>query len=144
MAEAESICVIAAVIEDGGRWLVGRRPEGKRHGGLWEFPGGKVHEGEPVLDAARRELEEELSLRATAVDQTLFTVRDGDSPFVIDFVEVSVTGVATAHEHSEIMWASLSELEALALAPADGAFVKWLAAGSASEPGSSPRRGGGD
>ena len=131
MPDAESVGVIAAVIEDGGRWLVGRRPGGKRHGGLWEFPGGKVNDGESLLDAARRELEEELSLRATAVGQMLFTVRDGDSPFVIDFVEVSVTGVATAHEHSEIVWASLSDLEALALAPADEAFVKWLAPGSA-------------
>ena len=127
MPEAESIRVVAAVIEDEGRWLVGRRPEGKRHGGLWEFPGGKAHEGESLLDAARRELEEELSLRASAIGQTLFTVRDGGSPFVIDFVEVSATGVATAHEHSEIVWVSLPELEGLALASADAAFARWLA-----------------
>ena len=132
MADPESIRVIAAVIEEGGRWLVGRSPEGKRHGGLWEFPGGKVHAGESMLDAAGRELEEELSLRATAVGQTLFTIRDGDSPFVIDFVEVSVTGTPTAHEHSEIVWVGLADLQALALAPADGAFVKWMASGSVS------------
>ena len=52
MPDRESVRVVAAVIERGGRWLVGRRPIGKRHGGLWEFPGGKVNDGETTLDAA--------------------------------------------------------------------------------------------
>jgi 8-oxo-dGTP diphosphatase len=41
-----SIPVIAAIIRRGERYLVGRRPDGKRHGGLWEFPGGKLMDGE--------------------------------------------------------------------------------------------------
>ena len=118
--------MIAAVVEDGGRWLLGRRPAGKRHEGLWEFPGGKLHDGESALEAARRELAEELSLEAVSVGQTLFTVRDGASPFVIDFVEVVARGAPTAHEHSAIGWFDLRELDRLALAPADAAFVRWL------------------
>ena len=58
--------VVAAVIErasdEGARLLVCRRPAHKRHGGLWEFPGGKVEAGEDLLHAARRELAEELAL----------------------------------------------------------------------------------
>lgn len=127
MPDAQPVRVVAAVIEHGGRWLVGRRPEGKRHGGLWEFPGGKVKDGESTLGAARRELEEELSVQVTSVGQTLFTVRDEGSPFVIDFVEVSVAGIAKPLEHSEIAWVTLQGLEELALAPADEAFARWLA-----------------
>ncbi len=137
MPDPESVRVVATVIEQGGRWLIGRRPAGKRHGGLWEFPGGKVEDGESTLDAARRELAEELSVRVTAVGQTLFTIRDGGSPFVIDFVEVSVAGTATAHEHSEIRWVGLRRLQELALAPADQAFVSWLAVRSGG--GAAPR-----
>lgn len=132
MTEVDAVRVLAAVIERDGRWLVGRRPEGKRHGGLWEFPGGKLHRGETLLDAARRELAEELALRALSLGRTLFTARDGDAPFVIDFTEVVVAGAATAIEHSEIAWLGLPELEALPLAPADRAFVAWLARGPGS------------
>ncbi|HAW37242.1 MAG TPA: DNA mismatch repair protein MutT, partial [Erythrobacter sp.] len=36
-------CVVALALRDGkGRWLMHRRPADKHHGGLWEFPGGKV------------------------------------------------------------------------------------------------------
>ncbi len=50
------IRVIAAVIRRGPELLVCRRPAHKRHGGLWEFPGGKCEPGESDADTARREL----------------------------------------------------------------------------------------
>lgn len=46
--ENRPIKVTAAVIGDGERVLVCKRPVGKRHGGLWEFPGGKVEPGEGI------------------------------------------------------------------------------------------------
>jgi len=52
--------VVAAVIERDGKYLLCQRPQGKRYGGLWEFPGGKLLAGESLLEAARRELREEL------------------------------------------------------------------------------------
>lgn len=116
--------VIAAVVERDGRWLLGRRPRHKRHGGLWEFPGGKVAAGESALDAARRELAEELRLEATGVGALLDSVRDGDAPFVIEFVEVAVAGEPTALEHSEVGWFGVEELAELPLAPADRSFVE--------------------
>jgi len=61
------IRVLASVIQRDNRLLVFRRPLDKRHGGLWEFPGGKVREGESDLDAARRELREELGVEVTGV-----------------------------------------------------------------------------
>ena len=116
--------MVAAVIRRGDRFLVGRRPSGKRHGGLWEFPGGKVLEGESFADAVARELREELTLGLRSLGAVLHRVRDPGSPFTIHFVEASVQGEPQAIEHSELTWADRMELRRLSLAPADERFVR--------------------
>lgn len=127
MTEARArIPVVAAVLEREGRYLVCRRPDHKRHGGLWEFPGGKVLEGETPREAVRRELSEELELDATEVGDVLFTADDGDAPYVIEFVETLASGRPVLHEHTDVGWFDPRELSALPLAPADARFARWL------------------
>ena len=121
------IPVVAAVVQRASGYLVCRRPAHKRHGGLWEFPGGKVREGETHSDAIRRELLEELELEAVTVGGVLFTASDEGAPFVIDFVHTVARGIAVLHEHSELGWFTAEELVGLALAPADARFVASLA-----------------
>ena len=53
--------VVAAVIEEDGRFLVARRLRGTHLAGYWEFPGGKTGDGEALEDALRREIREELN-----------------------------------------------------------------------------------
>ena len=115
--------VVAAVISDGDRFLVCRRPADKRHGGLWEFPGGKVEPGESDEVAARRELREELGVDLVRVSLAVFEIADPGSPFTIAFVPVQIAGEPVPHEHSELMWAAPGELTILPLAPSDSAFV---------------------
>lgn len=123
---AGAVPVVAAVVRRGGRYLLGRRPEHKRHGGLWEFPGGKLHEGEDFLAAARRELAEELDLEALGVGVELAAFADPDSSFRIHFVEVEVAGTPRPHEHTAVGWYTPAELADLELAPADRAFADTL------------------
>lgn len=61
---APRVVLVAAValIDVDGRVLLARRPPGKAMAGLWEFPGGKVHEGETPEAALIRELKEELAI----------------------------------------------------------------------------------
>jgi mutator protein MutT len=118
--------VIAAVIERDGRYLVCRRPAGKRHAGLWEFPGGKVEESEGIEEAARRELREELDLELLEIGGELFSRNDPGTPFQIHFVPCRCKGEPRCIEHSDIAWLGPSELLACDLAPGDMEFARIL------------------
>lgn len=121
------IRVLAAVIQRDARYLVCRRPSHKRHGGLWEFPGGKLEPGETIEDAAHRELHEELGVSASRVSDPVYAVRDPGSQFLIEFAPVIISGRPRAHEHEALQWATVPELRKLKLAPSDARFVRdWL------------------
>jgi 8-oxo-dGTP diphosphatase len=63
MSERELTHVAVAVLQQpDGRVLLGSRPDGKPWAGWWEFPGGKIEQGESALQALRRELDEELGV----------------------------------------------------------------------------------
>ncbi len=118
------IPVVAAVILRDDLYLVARRPDHKRHGGLWEFPGGKLTPDESKDEGIRRELTEELSLDVVSVEATLFSTYDEGTPFIIDFVKVAVQGIPELSEHLEMGWFGLDALALLPLAPADALFVE--------------------
>ena len=120
------IRVLAAVVRDGDRYLICRRPGHKRHGGLWEFPGGKLEPDESLLDAARREMREELGVQVKGVGEILLAVADAGSPFVIEFVPVEIAGTPRCLEHSALEWRELDELMDRELAPSDRRFVESL------------------
>ena len=60
--------VAAAILDDQGRVLLAQRPEGKSMAGLWEFPGGKLENGESPEAALVRELHEELRIELSVDD----------------------------------------------------------------------------
>lgn len=122
----EKTRVLAAVVERAGRLLLARRPPGKRHAGLWELPGGKFLPGEAPLDAARRELAEELGVEVAAVGGLLLAVPDPGSAFVVEFYRADMRGEPIALEHTELAWALPEELAGYPLAPGDRAFLEWL------------------
>jgi 8-oxo-dGTP diphosphatase len=123
---SELIYVVAAVIQRDDAYLICRRPEAKRHGGLWEFPGGKLDHEETAVDAVARELTEELGVNTLAVGPLLYSVHDPASPFVIQFYPVQICGEPQALEHSELAWVSAEQVRSCELAPSDRAFVNAL------------------
>jgi 8-oxo-dGTP diphosphatase len=118
--------VIAAVIARGNRLLVCQRPKHKRHGGLWEFPGGKVEPGETDEAAARRELQEELGIEVNRVADVEFAIADPNSSFFIAFAPVHISGEPACHEHEALAWYTPEELASLDLAPSDRRYVEHL------------------
>lgn len=121
------VSVLAAVVQRNDRYLIGQRPFHKRHGGLWEFPGGKLEAGESYLDAAQRELAEELGVTALTVGSPLFSIADPGSEFLIEFIPTVIDGEPKCLEHLDLKWMSLEELASVQLAPSDRRFIEFLA-----------------
>lgn len=120
------IRVLAAVCIRDSHYLIAKRPLHKRHGGLWEFPGGKFEVGESPLETARRELTEELGVAVASVGGVIFSTHDDGSPFVIEFYPVTFDGEPAALEHADLRWAALEEIAKLPLAPTDARLVHYL------------------
>lgn len=113
--------VVGAVIVKGGRILAARRPFDKSLGGLWEFPGGKIDEGESEIEALKREIIEELKCE---ISVDAFIVRE---VYAYDFGSVALStyfcslknGTPKPTEHIELRWLKVSELDSVKWAPAD-------------------------
>lgn len=121
--DKNSPLVVAAVIERQGRLLICRRPAHKRHGHLWEFPGGKLEPGESLADAAARELKEELDLALESCGEELFRMVDEASGLTICFIKVIVSGEPRLLEHAELSWVEPASLGGYDLAPSDSLFA---------------------
>lgn len=67
-----TLVVAAALVDASGRVVIAQRPPGKAMAGLWEFPGGKVEQGESPETALCRELEEEIAVAVDPADLSPF------------------------------------------------------------------------
>ncbi|PTR25489.1 8-oxo-dGTP diphosphatase [Luteibacter sp. OK325] len=116
--------VVAGVLVDGaGRILIAQRPPGKHLAGMWEFPGGKLEQGETPLMALERELDEELGI---AVDPLSFEAlvripwNYGERKMLLEAILVRAwTGEPKALDAAEIRWLDPCDIDPALLAPAD-------------------------
>lgn len=129
MADGKTIEVVGAVIEDGGRYLVGQRAADKSQGGLWEFIGGKIEPGETPSQALARECREELGLE---IENALFA---GSAVHEYPEKTIRLTLLACspkpgstpkALEHRQIRWVTRAEMDDLDFAPADRELIQRL------------------
>ncbi|MCL6251354.1 (deoxy)nucleoside triphosphate pyrophosphohydrolase [Altererythrobacter sp. KTW20L] len=114
--------VALALRDDAGRLLLQRRPSHKHHGGLWEFPGGKVETKETPRLALVREIAEELGIAIEASSLSPLLVADeGVGGRVVLFLYSATcwSGPIVPHEGQEWGWFAAREAAALDLAPMD-------------------------
>ena len=121
--------VAAAVIERDGRILIGQRRVGGAHGLKWEFPGGKVNEGETPGAALERELAEELAIQAQAGPEILRYeyAYPGKPPILLVFFQVtSFSGVPLNRVFEQFAWADKRKLSDYDFLEGDAEIVKLL------------------
>jgi len=124
--------VVAALILKDDKILACQRTRHQVMPLKWEFPGGKIEEGEQPRDAMRRELEEELGIAATVGDEVARLVHEypgGGSVELRFYVVRSYKGELENRIFREIRWVDRSELTTLDFLEADLSLVRDLAAG---------------
>ena len=128
--EPPFIEVCAAVIQQHGNLLLALRPDGSHLQGHWEFPGGKVHEGETLEACIRREIREELGVGVDGTD-FLRTVEHHypEKSIRLHFLACSIPDevVPLPLQHETIGWFPPAAAASLNLAPADHIFLDWFA-----------------
>jgi len=121
------ILVVAAVIEREDRFLVTRRQDGVHLAGLWEFPGGKVADGESHTAALRREIHEELDVEIIVRDLVLETSHDYPERVVtLFFYRCDLIGSPRPMIGQEMAWVTRTELPTLNFPPADDELIRRL------------------
>lgn len=123
--------VAAAVIRDAsGRVLIARRPPGRALAGSWEFPGGKVADGETVHQALVRELREEIGIEVRAAEPFMrYRHAYPQSVVVLDVWTVAeYDGEPRALEGQALRWESVDRLMGAGLLEADRPIVEALLA----------------
>jgi 8-oxo-dGTP diphosphatase len=117
--------VAAALQRQDGAWLMHKRPAEKQHGGLWEFPGGKVEIGETPEKALVRELSEELGIAVNGCDlQPAFFAQEAMAgkrlPIVILLYTLRIwTGDPAGIEGGAIGWFTVGQVLKLDKPPLD-------------------------
>ena len=124
------LTVVAGVIRGtDGRILICQRRRDDTHALKWEFPGGKLEDGEEPRHALIRELREELGIEAAVGEElSRFRHRYGSRPpFLLIFFEVSsYTGVPENNVFEQIKWEEPGRLPEYDFLDADVQFVKRL------------------
>ena len=110
--------VVAAVLTQKNRFLLTRRPDHKSHGGLWEFPGGKVKQGETNKQALVRELMEELNVRVKEEELDYIGSIQSDK-IHLHFFKTPLPAPYSPQEHPATAWANLDEALKKDLCPTD-------------------------
>lgn len=124
----KTINVVAAAIEKDGKIFCAQRPMGKTLGGFWEFPGGKLENGESEEQALLREIQEEFNAEIEIIEFI------NEASYKYDFGTVNMktylckllSEQLILLEHQDSLWLSPNELSSLNWAPVDRPAVELL------------------
>lgn len=107
-----TVHAVAALIMRDDKLLVAERPEGKPYAGYWEFPGGKVEEGETGQQAIQRELHEEIGINATEMQHWFEHLHAyPDKTVLLELWRIDgFEGEPQSLENQELRWVNYDEI----------------------------------
>jgi 8-oxo-dGTP diphosphatase len=122
------LLVTAAILQREGKTLLTRRPEGTRHGGLWEFPGGKLDPGESPQEGLQREIREELGLeiRVGEIFDVVYHRYDWGAILLLAYRCEPLGGEIRNLQVAEHRWVDPAELGDYPILPADRPLIARL------------------
>ena len=125
-----SLVVACALVDADGRVLICQRPQGKQLAGLWEFPGGKVEDGETPEAALIRELKEELGIEVKQACLAPFVFAshayEGFHLLMPLYLCRRWDGFVQQLEHAALAWVKPTEMGQYPMPPADEPLVAYL------------------
>ncbi len=124
------LVVAAALVDVDGRVLIAQRPEGKQLAGLWEFPGGKLNEGERPEIALIRELKEELGIDVAEACLAPLTFASHAYPEFHLLMPLYICrrwqGQVASKENQALKWVRPHNLRDYPMPPADAPLIPAL------------------
>ena len=130
MSKPVLLVVACALVDVDGRVLIAQRPEGKHMAGMWEFPGGKLEQGETPEEALIRELGEELgvSTHASCLAPLTFASHAYDHMHLLMplYVCRKWEGLPRPIEAAALAWARPNQLRDYPMPPADAPLIPVL------------------
>ena len=125
----KTVKVVGAIIENNNNEILcALRSKDMSLPMMWEFPGGKIEEGESVNEAIIREIKEELDCNIEAISIFNDNTHEYEN-IIVNLITVKcklISGNPKAKEHAKLLWLPVDYLESLNWAPADIPAIKEL------------------
>ena len=120
--------VTAAIIQKGEQILITQRPATSRHGGMWEFPGGKLEPGEAPIAGLRREIREELALEIQVgpIFEVIYHCYDWGAVLILAYLARAAGETVRHLEVADHRWITPGDLHKYPILPADRPIIARL------------------
>ena len=124
----KTILVTGAIIQNDNNFLIGRRGKDEKSAGMWEFPGGKLEQGESPKECIKRELKEELNIDAEIGELFFsYTYNYPHVSYELYFFKVnSFFGEPVKSVHDKLKWEKLKNFYKYDFLPGDGPLIDKL------------------
>ncbi|WP_207737630.1 (deoxy)nucleoside triphosphate pyrophosphohydrolase [Clostridium sp. D43t1_170807_H7] len=123
------IKVVAAILQKEDKILIARKKQGKPLAGYFEFPGGKIEEGETPEESLIRELMEEMNIKIAVKEYIGESVYDYGNNKVISLLGYTaeiIDGEIKLSDHDIYEWVTLEQINNYKIAPADIPLINKL------------------
>ena len=123
------IKVVAAILQKEDKILIARKKQGKPLAGYFEFPGGKIEEGETPEESLIRELMEEMNIKFAVKEYIGESIYDYGNDKVISLLGYTaeiIDGEIKLSDHDRYEWVTLEQINNYKIAPADIPLINKL------------------